>query len=131
MPWNDPFYVIAAGAVGTVAAEVAFRLGRSSYRTVVLWCAVYILISLGQAAASDIPPDVDFLLYTVLGLAFAWGAYFLALGLFVTFRAPKRVKCLRCEWVGYPWETDEPATVCSEEERKRFRHLHYECRLTR
>jgi hypothetical protein len=122
MPWDDTWGTAAAIGIAGLLAATAFEQGHHWYKT-------GLCISLGNIAIS---------LFALFGdggeLIGGWFAipffavisitsYCAVLGLFVTFRRQKAVKCFRCQYVSWPSETDEEYTPFNELEWQQFRNL--------
>ena len=118
--------IATAAAVGGIFSWLFWKEGRVSYRVGLYFCLGYLALSVAEFIAAD----GDIRIYElVLIPVTAMFAYFFLLGVLVTFGARKPVKCMRCQYVGYAWEIDQPREKLTQDELRRFEALAAEVRL--
>jgi len=119
--------IIGALFISACLAEGGFRQGQWDYRTGFYLSLGNLAISAGALFANGSPVKENWEEDLLVCLA-AVGGYFFFLGLSVTFRRPKNVRCFRCNYVGLASETDEKLDDHREEEWHQFRNLDAEYR---
>jgi len=129
-PWQDSWGTIVCGGISVILAANAFRVGRDSYQWhFYLTLGNFIISFAAYAANAEVGrPSLIAFGYFLLITA---GAFFLTIGVLTVFRTPKRVKCLRCEYVSWPRETDDPRTPFDDAEHHQFRQLHWNGEMSR
>jgi hypothetical protein len=114
-------WFVAIG-LSLILAENSFKNGRDGYRFGFYLCGgnLFILFAMYFSEGGVIGGgwlEAMIILFTSIF------AYFSYLGASTTFRTPKNVKCFRCQYVGYPSETDEVRTRHDEKLWSEFRNL--------
>lgn len=122
--------IIGALLVSACLAEGSFRQGQWAYKTGFYLSLANLVLSFGALFVSGGPVTENW--EEDLGVCIAAvGGYFLFLGLFVSFRRAKNVKCFRCNYVGLASETDESFDGHREAEWRSFQNLDAEYRLAK
>lgn len=125
LPWNDIYGSVAVIAISALYAFIFHRQGRYSFATGFYWSLSHLAFSAFIALGNYgnlIGGWWAFPFFFVLSSV----TYFATLGALVTFKYPKNVRCFRCEYVQFPYETDESESPFDEAEWKAFRSLDLE-----
>lgn len=122
-------WVVALG-LSCMLAEGSFKNGRHAYRLGFylsggnLFISLFMFFSEGGVMGGGWREGAAMLITSS-------AAYFAYLGVSITFRSPRSVKCFRCQYVGYPSETEEIPTEYVKADWQAFRKLDAESKTGR
>ncbi|MEO1922194.1 MAG: hypothetical protein ABGW84_09965 [Sphingomonadaceae bacterium] len=117
-------------AISVLLAINFQRGGRHDYATGFYWSLGNILLSAGAVIGNFGSLTGGWLAIPYL-FVISSVAYFGTLGVLVTYRYPKNVRCFRCQYVSFPHETDDERSPYDDAEWQAFRKLDAECRKQR